>query len=145
MHHIFSVIVQFLQQGIAAIFRFVEIIWDWSAEQIAKLTAVPWHDWPVLKMLMLAVIVAFVVWALYHVAWQLWLATERILAAFAALLVVLVQTLPRILLAGVVAFGGLWVINHLDNSIMQIPRSLLVWHQAPNGQQITPDDHRAEP
>jgi hypothetical protein len=145
MHHIFNVILQFLQRGIAAIFRFVELIWDWSADQIAKLAAVPWHNWPILKMIMLVIIVVLVVWVLYRVAWRLWHATERILAAFAALLVALVQTLPRILLAGAVALGGLWVINHVDNSMLEIPRSLQVWNQPPSsGQATKPSDHTAD-
>jgi hypothetical protein len=92
MHHIFGSILRFLQQGIAAIFHFIELVWDWSADQIAKLAAAPWHDWPILKIVMLIVIAVIVVWALHQVAWRLWLATVRILAAFAALLVVLVQT-----------------------------------------------------
>jgi hypothetical protein len=147
MHHIFSVILQFLQQGLAAAFRFVELVWNWSADQIAKLAAVPWHDWPILKMVMLIIMVVIVVWALYQVARRLWLATVRILAAFAALLVVLVETLPRILLAGVVAVGGLWIINRLDNSMMQIPPSLQVWLQAPSssGQPAAQGDHPGGP
>jgi hypothetical protein len=127
MHQFFNAILQFLQQGLAAIFRFVELVWNWSADQIAKLLAVPWHDWPFLKMLILVVIAVAVVWALWEVAWRLWIATARILAAFAALLVVLVQTLPRILLAGVVAFGGVWIINHIDNAALRLPPSLQVW------------------
>ena len=136
MHQILSQILQFLQQGISAIFRFVELIWNWSVDQIGKLVAVPWHDWPVLKILLLIIVAVAVIWALYHAAWQLWLAAERTLAAFAGLLVVLVHTLPRVLLAGVIALGGVWVINHLDNSLMHIPTSLQVWQQAP-----PPSDH----
>jgi hypothetical protein len=139
-------ILRFLQQGIAAIFHFIELVWDWSADQIAKLAAVPWHDWPILKVVMLIIIVVVVAWALYQVASRLWFATMRILAAFAALLVVLLQTLPRILFAGVIALGGLWVINRLDNSMMQIPQSLQVWLTAPppSGSPTVPGDHPAD-
>jgi hypothetical protein len=134
MHQILSQILQFLRQGISAIFRFVELIWNWSVDQIGKLVAAPWHDWPVLKILLLIIVAAAVIWALYRAAWELWLAAERTLAAFAGLLVVLVHTLPRVLLAGVIALGGVWVINHLDNSLMHIPTSLQVWQQpAPPG------------
>jgi hypothetical protein len=134
MHQILSQILQFLQQGIAAIFRFVELIWNWSVDQISKLVAAPWHDWPILKVILLIVVAAAVIWALYRVAWELWLAAEKILGAFAALLLVLVHTLPRVLLAGVIALGGVWVINHLDNSWMQVPTSLQVWQQQPADQ-----------
>jgi len=131
MHQILSQILHFLQQGIAAIFRFIELIWAWSVDQVTKLVAVPWHDWPILKVILLVIVVAAVVWALWRVAWELWIGAERILSAFATLLVVFVHTLPRVLLAGVIALGGLWLMNHLDNSMMSVPISLQVWQQQP--------------
>jgi hypothetical protein len=124
MHEILNQILQFLQQGIAAIFRFIHLIWTWSVDQITRLVAVPWQDWPVLKVILLVVIAAVVIWALFQVFWELWFAAERILAAFAALLVALVHTLPRVLLAGIVALGGVWIINHIDNSVLRLPDKL---------------------
>ena len=82
--------------------------------------------------------VAAVVWALYRVFWELWIGAERTLSAFAALLVIFVHTLPRVLLAGVIALGGLWLMNHLDNSMLQVPPSLLVWQQPQQPQQAQP-------
>jgi hypothetical protein len=124
MNNVLNQILHFLQQGIAAIFHFVQLIWSWSIDQIGKLLAVPWQDWPLVKLLLLILIAAAVVWLLFAVAWQLWLAAERILAAFAALLVVLVHTLPRVLLAGAIALGGLWLANHVDDSLLRLPPSL---------------------
>jgi hypothetical protein len=132
MHEVLSQILHFLQQGIAAIFRFVEIIWMWTVDQVTKLTEVPWSDWPALKVVLLAVVIVALIWALYQVFWELWIGAERILAAFAGLLVVFVHTLPRVLLAGVIALGGVWVMNHLDNSAFTVPSSLLVWKQSPD-------------
>jgi hypothetical protein len=135
MHEILTQILRFLQQGIAAIFRFVELIWMWSVDQVTKLTEVPWRDWPALKVVLLVVVVLAVIWALYLVFWELWLGAEKILAAFAGLLVVFVHTLPRVLLAGIIALGGVWLINHIDNSV-QIPTSLTLWKQ--QGEQPEP-------
>jgi hypothetical protein len=131
MQQILSQILHFLQTGIAAIFRFVEMIWTWSVSQVTKLFEVPWHDWPILKVILLAIVFAAVIWALYQVFWELWIGAERVLSAFATLLAIFVHTLPRVLLAGVIALGGLWVVNHLDNSIMRVPTSLQVWQQQP--------------
>jgi len=131
MHQILSQILHFLQQGIAAIFRFVELIWTWSVEQVARLASVPWGDWPILKVILLVILVAAIVWALWQVFWELWIGAERVLSAFAGLVVVFVHTLPRVLLAGVIALAGLWLMNHLDNSLMQVPTSLQVWQQQP--------------
>jgi uncharacterized membrane protein YwzB len=131
MQQIVSQVLHFLRAGIAAIFRFVELIWTWSVDQVTKLVEVPWQQWPVLKLILLVVVIAAVVWALYRVFWELWLGAERVLSAFARLLVIFVQTLPRVLLAGMIALGGLWVMNHLDNSMMRIPISLQIWPQQP--------------
>jgi hypothetical protein len=129
MHQILSEILHFLQTGIAAIFRFVELIWDWTVSQVVKLTDVPWQQWPILKVLLLLIVAGAVIWALYRVFWELWIGAERVLSAFAGLLVIFVHTLPRVLIAGVIALGGVWVMNHLDNSMMRIPNSLLAWQQ----------------
>src|ERR1043166_1338742 len=142
MHEILSQIVHFLQQGIAAIFRFVELIWTWSVDQVTRLAAVPWSDWPILKVILLIVLVAAIVWALYRVAWELWIGAERVLTAFAGLLVVFVHTLPRVLLAGLIAPAALCLKKHLDNSMMRVPVSLQVGkqqHQPPPQPQPQPD------
>jgi hypothetical protein len=138
MHQILSQIVHFLEQGIAAIFHFVALIWNWSVDQVTKLFAEPWHEWPILKVLLLVIVIAAVVWALYRVFWEIWLAAERILSAFATLLAVFVHTLPRVLLAGVIALVGVWVMNHLDNSMMRVPASLLAWQQPQQSPQPQP-------
>jgi hypothetical protein len=132
MHQVLTELLHFLQQGIAAIFRLVEMVWGWSVDQIGKLMAVPWQEWPWWKVLLLVLIAAVVILALYRAAWELWLAGVRILAGFAALLALLVRTLPSVLLAGLVALGGVWMINHLDDSLLTFPTA-----QAPS-----PNDRR---
>jgi hypothetical protein len=111
MKDIFDQLLRLLQQGIAAIFRFVELIWTWTSDQITRATQVPWESWPLWKQLLLGLVGIAVAVVLFRAAKRLWEAGEKILTAFAALLGVLVTTLPLILLAGVIAMVGLWVIN----------------------------------
>ena len=144
MKQVFDQLLKFLQQGIAAIFHFVELIWAWSVDQISKLMSVPWQDWPIWKQLLLILVLAAVLWALFRVARELLVAGVAILAAFAALLGALVQTLPHVFLAGVIALGGVWLVNHLDNASFRMPG----WVQQasdqpgppPNRQGGTPQD-----
>jgi hypothetical protein len=124
VQQIFNQLLQFLQQGISAIFRFVQTIWQWSVTQITTLTRVPWHDWPFWKQILLAVVIGGVIWALYKAAKELWEAGERTLGAFASLLGVLVKTLPNVVLAGLIALGGVWVLNNLDLSSVHLPSFL---------------------
>ncbi len=124
MQQLFNQLVQFVQQGIAAIFRFVQLIWTWSIGQITKVIEAPWQNWPFWKQILLVVVAAAVVWALYKAAKELWEAGERTLGAFATLLGVFVKTLPRVLVAGVIALGGVWLINNLDFSSVRLPTPL---------------------
>ena len=121
MQHAFNQLLQFLQQGIAAIFHFVQMIWNWSVGQISTLLAVPWQQWPLWKQILLVLVLVGVIWALYKAAIELFAAGERILLAFARLLIVLVRTLPSIVFAGLIALGGVWLMNHLDNNLIQLP------------------------
>ena len=137
MKQVFDQLLRFLHDGISAIFRFVELIWSWSVDQISRLASVPWQQWPLWKEFLLLLILAAVAWALYRVARELFFAGAAILAAFADLLGVLVRTLPHVMLAGVIALGGVWIINHLDNSLVRMPS----WLQA-SDQTTSPDSHQ---
>jgi thiol:disulfide interchange protein len=90
------------------------------------------------KQVLLVLILAGVLWSLYRVGRELLFAGAAILAAFARLLSVLVQTLPHVALAGVIALGGVWLVNHLDNSSLRMPS----WMQA-SGEAGPPPDHPA--
>jgi hypothetical protein len=116
MKQIFDEFLHFLQQGIAAIFRFVELVWHWSIDQITKMMQVPWQNWPLWKQVLLAIVVAAVAYALFIAARQLWAAAVHLLTAFASFLGALVVTLPTILVAGLVALSGLWLMNNLNPS-----------------------------
>ncbi|MBO0740017.1 MAG: hypothetical protein J2P51_01160 [Hyphomicrobiaceae bacterium] len=121
MMQFFNQLVQFLQQGISAIFRFVQMIWTWSVGQITQIVQSPWQGWPIWKQALLILVIAGVAWALYKAAKELWKAGESVLGAFASLLGVFVKTLPRVVLAGVIAMGGAWVLNNFNPASVRIP------------------------
>src|SRR5262249_61918969 len=91
MKQVFDQLLKFLQQGIAAIFHFVQLIWTWSVDQISKLMSVPWQEWPLWKQVLLVLIIAGVLWALYRAGRELLEAGAAGLAAFAGVLGVLSQ------------------------------------------------------
>jgi hypothetical protein len=124
---IINQLIQFLQQGIAAIFKFVQLIWTWSMTQVTQVMQSPWQSWPLWKQVLLVVVLAAVAFALFKVAKELWEAGERVLAAFATLLGVFVRTLPQVVVAGLIAMGGVWLINNLDLSSVRIPTAFSSW------------------
>lgn len=120
MQRFFDLLVQFVQQGITAIFRFVQFIWIWSIGQITTLLQAPWQEWSNPKRGALVLIVLVVAYVLYWVYKDLWAAGQTIVAAFGTLLSVLIRTLPRILIAGLIALGGVWVLNNLPERFPQL-------------------------
>ena len=140
MKQIFDQLLKFLHEGISAIFRFVELIWMWSVDQIAHLASVPWQQWPEAtpsghragERGLGAV----------RVGRELFYAGAAILAAFAELLGVLVRTLPHVMLAGIIALGGVWVINHLDNSLVRMPSWLQASDQTSTSDRRDASDRR---
>jgi hypothetical protein len=116
MKQIFDQFLHLLQQGIAAIFRFVQLIWTWSSDQITKMMQAPWGNWPLWKQVLLLIVIALVAFFLFVAARRLWFAGMHVLAAFVRFLSALVYTLPAILIAGCIALAGLWAINNINLS-----------------------------
>ncbi|WP_439541857.1 hypothetical protein [Hyphomicrobium sp.] len=114
MNGIINQIVQFLQQGIAAIFRFFELIWNWSFGQMVAIFQSDWQSLPIWKIAVLAAVVIAIIYVLYKAIIQLWKAAEQILKAFIGLLSVLVTILPFILIAGLIAAAGSYVIQNVN-------------------------------
>jgi hypothetical protein len=111
---IINQIVDFLQQGIAAIFKFVELIWQWSFGQIISTFQSDWQNLPLWKIIVLAAVVIAIAYVLYKAVFELWRAAEQILKAFVGLLMVLVAILPHVLIAGLIAAAGGYVIQHVN-------------------------------
>lgn len=114
MRQIIDQIINFLQQGITAIFRFIELIWQWSFGNIIGVFQSDWQSLPLWKIAVLGIVVLAIVYVLYRAVVQLWKAAEQILKAFVGLLSVLVSILPYVLVAGLIAAGGAYVIQHVN-------------------------------
>ncbi len=114
MNQIINQIVQLLQQGVVAIFKFLQLVWTWSFGQIISVFQSDWQSLPVWKIVVLVVVIAAVAYLLYLAAVQLWAAAVSVFRAFVALLSAFVTVLPYIVVAGLVAFAGGWVIHTVN-------------------------------
>ena len=116
---------QFLERSIAEVLRFVQLVWTWSSEQIFKVTQAQWENWPLWRQLLLLIVAALVVYFLFIAAKQLWIAAINVLAAVATFVGTVIVTLPTILMAGLVALAGLWIINNFHD--LSSLRSLIMF------------------
>ena len=106
--------IKLLQQGIEALFDLFRLAWTWSFGQIITILKSDWQSLPAWKIFVLAIVLIGIGFALYRVVVQLWGAAEQILKAFIGLLSVLVSVLPYIVVAGLIAAGGAWVISNIN-------------------------------
>jgi hypothetical protein len=114
MAQIISQIVQFLQQGIAAVFKFLQLVWTWSFGQIVSVFQSDWQSLPVWKIVLLVIVIGAIAYILYKAVLVLWDAVEAVFRAFIALLTALVSVLPQIVIAGLIAFAGGWIIHTVN-------------------------------
>jgi hypothetical protein len=114
LRQIIDQIVNLLQQGITAIFKFIELVWQWSFGQMFSIFQSNWQALPVWKIAILALCVIAIIYVLYRGFFQLWSAAEQIFKAFVELLMVLVSLLPYVLIAGLIAAAGSYVIQHVN-------------------------------
>ena len=114
MTQIISQIIQFLQQGIAAVFKFLQLVWTWSFGQIVAVFQSDWQSLPIWKIVVLIVVLAAIAYILYRAALVLWAAVESLFRAFVALLLAFISVLPQIVIAGLIAFAGGWVIHSVN-------------------------------
>lgn len=114
MPQIISQIIHFLQQGIAAVFKFLELVWTWSFGKIVDVFQSDWQSLPVWKIAVLIIVVAAIAYILYKAAVVLWEAVESLFRAFVSLLLAFISVLPQIVIAGLIAFAGGWIIHTIN-------------------------------
>jgi hypothetical protein len=124
MPQFFANFFDFVRQGIGAIGRFIQAVWWWAADQTGQLLQLPWKPWPHWKLLVLGVVAYFVLRQVYYAFWEIWQAWGKILAALATLMGVLIKTVPQILIAVVIALGGIWLLSVIDLSRARLPSFL---------------------
>ena len=114
MEGIIQAIVSFLQQGIAAIFKFLQLVWTWSFGQIVSIFSSDWQSLPIWKIVILVIAIGAIVYILYKAFMVLWSGVVALFHAFVELLGKFVSVLPQIVIAGLIAFGAGYVIQHMN-------------------------------
>ena len=75
---------------------------------------VPFNSLPLWKQVLFVVVVAALAYFLYKVAKDLLKAVQSVLGAIVGLISALIAMLPQIVYAGLIAFGGAWIITNMS-------------------------------
>ena len=104
----------FVEAAFEGVFRFVRMLLFWSFDQVA---AIPWGALsylPVWKVMLLSAIMALFLLFLYRMGLAFLEAGEKALTALILLMTVFIRGMPIIVLAGIAAAAGAWVINNVN-------------------------------
>lgn len=113
MNQVIDAIANFLKFGIDTIVKFIDLVWSWSFGKIIVIFQSDWQSLPVWKIVLLAVIAAVIVYVLYKVVMRIWSGVVQVFHAFISLLRDFVSVLPHVLVAGVIAAAGGYVIQNV--------------------------------
>jgi hypothetical protein len=105
---------QIAQKLVAVIWQVLQFIWTWSFGQVVKMFQMPFNNLPLWKQVVFVLVVGALAYFFYKIAKDLLKAVQSVLGAIVHLVSALIAMLPQIVYAGLIAFGGAWVITTLS-------------------------------
>jgi len=114
MQQVLNEVAQIAQRLAAIVWQALEFIWNWSFGQIVRMFQMPFNDLPLWKQVLFVLVIGAMAYFLFTVATDLLRAVQSVLRAIVGLIGALVAMLPQIVWAGLIAFGGAWVITNLN-------------------------------
>jgi hypothetical protein len=114
MQQVLNEVGQIAQRLAAVIWQVLQFIWNWSFGQIVKMFQLPFNNLPIWKQVIFVLVIGALAYFLYKVAKDLLKAVQSVLGAIVGLISALIHMLPQIVWAGLIAFGGAWVITTLN-------------------------------
>ena len=114
MQQVLNEVGQIAQRLAAVIWQVLQFIWNWSFGQVVKMFQLPFNGLPLWKQVIFALVIGALGYFLYKIAKDLLKAVQSVLGAIVGLISALIGMLPQIVWAGLIAFGGAWVITTLN-------------------------------
>jgi hypothetical protein len=118
MQQVFNQVGQIAQQLASVIWRVLTFIWSWSFGQVAQMFGKSFSTLDIWKQVVFVLVIGALVFFLYKIAKDLLKAVQSILSAIVGLISALIGMLPQIVLVGLIAFGGAWIVNQPSPSWM---------------------------
>jgi len=118
MQQVLNQVSQIAQQLMSVVWQVLRFIWDFSFGQIVGMFDRPFTTLPAWKQILYVLVIVAIAYFLYKIAKDLLKAVQSVLGAIVGLVSALIAMLPQIVWAGLIAFGGAWVIRNLNLSWM---------------------------
>jgi hypothetical protein len=114
MQQVLNEVSQMAQKLVSVIWQVLQFIWNWSFGQIVKMFQMPFNTLPLWKQVLFILVIGALGYFFYKIAKDLLKAVQSVLGAIVGLVSALIHMLPQIVWAGLIAFGGAWVLTNLN-------------------------------
>ena len=114
MQQVLNQVSQMAQKLVSVIWQVLQFIWNWSFGQIVKMFQMPFNTLPLWKQVLFVLVIGALAYFFYKIAKDLLKAVQSVLGAIVGLVSALIAMLPQIVWAGLIAFGGAWVLTNLN-------------------------------
>jgi hypothetical protein len=105
-----------VQRLAGVIWQALEFLWSWSFGQVVTMFQLPFNTLPPWKQVLFVLVIVSLVYLVHKVSKDLIKAVQSVVGAVVGLVSALIHLLPQIMWAGLIAFGGAWVITNLNPS-----------------------------
>jgi hypothetical protein len=114
MQQVLNQVSQMAQKLVSVIWQVLQFVWNWSFGQIVKMVQMPFNTLPLWKQVLFVLVIGALGYFFYKIAKDLLKAVQSVLGAIVGLVSALIAMLPQIVWAGLIAFGGAWVLTNLN-------------------------------
>jgi hypothetical protein len=98
------------------IWSVAEFLWSWSFGQIVAMFRLPLNTLPLWKQLLFVAVLASLGYLFHKVSKDLLKAVQSVVSAVVGFGTALIGMMPQIVWAGLIAFGGAWIMTHMNPS-----------------------------
>jgi hypothetical protein len=98
------------------IWHVVEFFWSWSFGQIVAMFRLPLNTLPLWKQLLFVAVLASLGYVFHKISKDLLKAVQSVVGALVGFATALIGMMPQIVWAGLIAFGGAWVMTNMNPS-----------------------------
>ena len=96
------------------IFQVLEFLWSWSFGQILAMFRLPLNALPLWKQMLFVLVLAALGYMFHRISKDFLKALQSVVSAVVGFGTAIIGMLPQIVWAGLIAFGGAWVITNLS-------------------------------
>jgi hypothetical protein len=98
------------------IWHVLEFLWSWSFGQIVAMFRLPLNSLPLWKQLLFVAVLAALGYLFHKVSKDLLKAVQSVVGAVVGFGTALIGMMPHIVWAGLIAFGGAWIMTNMNPS-----------------------------